>query len=92
MTTKPKRAMVAAGLNWKTKQFNTRPKICGLCGCDEVYNDIDNSRHIVGVCDNCGAWHPITKGDGSWWYHEAQLPNQMAPTFRQSLIDSEKAK
>lgn len=85
---KQPRAMVACGMK-PDFTFNTKPMTCQLCRCDEVYQEIDNEQFRVNVCDDCGAWHVVSKGNGrAWWYFDAQLPSDMAPRFMQSIIES----
>jgi hypothetical protein len=63
--------------SWK----HTEPMKCGLCKAPEVHIDRDDAKRRVESCDACGAIHVITKGNGSWWYHDWQLPANMAPNW-----------
>lgn len=64
---------------------NTEHRKCGLCG-SEYDRMTDNQKVRVYSCDNgCGAYEVISKGSTAWWYHGAQLPEDMAPAWLEEV-------
>lgn len=50
---------------------------CPLCGTQ--YSRVaDSVKERIYSCDyGCGAYETISKGQSSWWYHGAKLPENM---------------
>lgn len=74
------------GGGWQHTEF----KRCQLCKAPEVHIEKDDDVRRVMVCDNCGGIEVISKG-ATWWYHDAQLPANMAPRWLQLLATGERA-
>lgn len=89
------RAMVAAGLNIATGQFNTRPRRCQCCKGESVHVESAVAHYRIYGCDDCGALElstlsrPVPDKPGAFyggWQHGARQPDDWPPamlaTFR----------
>jgi hypothetical protein len=78
------RAMTAGPMRLVDGRFTAGPpvpEICPMCRLDNVTILKDDEKMKVKQCDDCGGIGVITKGKSSWWYHDWQYPDAMAPRW-----------
>lgn len=82
------RAMTGAGCSFVEGKpvFYTAPMTCPHCKGDEVTILVDTPERRVNNCVDCGFTGVITKGDGLWWYHDWQMPEDMNDAWRDRVF------
>lgn len=71
-----------------TTDTNIEQRTCPLCGTEYSRVADTPKRRVYDCGDGCGAYEVITKGKSSWWYHGAQLPEDMAPSWLESVASA----